>query len=179
MSPTVLVIGVGNASRGDDAAGLEVARRIADVGPRPGIKVLSHGGDGVALLDLWDGADAVVIIDSMRSGAAPGTIHRIDASSTPVAVPLGEASTHALGVAEAIELARALDTLPPTVVVYGVEGANYEIGSSPGESVASAIDLAASAVHCEALDLLARLTAGGGSRRVAAYCWRRLGDEYL
>jgi hydrogenase maturation protease len=153
-SRSVLVIGVGNAVRGDDAAGLEVARRLADLDRESGIEVRAHEGDGVGLLELWDGAEAIVLVDSACSGAVPGTIHRIDASSARVPVPLRPASTHALGVAEAIELARAMETLPSTVIVYGLEGSLYETGSSLSEHVAPAIDLAADAVRREALGLL-------------------------
>ena len=85
------MIGVGNAGRGDDAAGLLVARRLG------GIEL---EGDPSALLDLFDGVDEAVVIDGVRSGAEPGTVHRFDVGAGPVAaVPRG-ASTHLLGLAE-------------------------------------------------------------------------------
>jgi hydrogenase maturation protease len=153
---SVVVIGIGNGLRGDDAAGLEVARRLADLNELAGIEVRSHEGDGVALLDLWDRAEAVVLVDSARAGGPPGTIHRIDASSVPVHVPLGAISSHAAGVAEAIELARALDMLPSRCLVYGLEGGSFEAGASLTASVAGVIDAASDAVRREALALVER-----------------------
>ncbi len=45
------------------------------------IAVYEHEGESLGLLDIWQGADAVVLVDAIRSGARPGTIHRIDATS--------------------------------------------------------------------------------------------------
>lgn len=152
----VVVIGVGNRLRGDDGAGLEVAGRLGDLAGNGEIEVHAHEGEGIGLLELWDGAGAVVLADCMRSGAAPGTRRRIDVSSQPASVPLRGTSSHATGVAEAIELARALGTLPGTVIVYGVEGASFATGSGLSEAVAEAIGATSDAVRREALGLLAR-----------------------
>jgi hydrogenase maturation protease len=152
---SVVVIGVGNALRGDDAAGLEVARRLADLELESKIKVRAHEGEGVALLDLWDGADAVLIVDTVRSNRAPGTLLRIDATSSALPLTLRCSSSHTIGIAEAIELARALGTLPPTVVVYGVEGASFEAGEELSLRVAAAIDQLADNVRLQACALIA------------------------
>ena len=154
MPHRVVVIGVGNGMRGDDAVGLEVARRLADLNGQSGIAVLAHEGEGVTLLELWAGAGAVVLVDSVRSGAAPGTIVRIDACAAPVLVPLQRTSSHATGVAQAIEFARILGRLPATVIVYGIEGAAYSLGSALSEPVRVAVVAAARAVRDEALTLV-------------------------
>jgi hydrogenase maturation protease len=124
------VIGVGNAARGDDAAGLVAARRLGGV---------ELEGDASALIDLVDGADDVVVIDAVRSGAAAGTVHRIDAGGLSVALPR-TASTHLIGVADALELARVLGRLPPHVVVYGIEGGRFGVGDPVSPEVVAAID---------------------------------------
>jgi hydrogenase maturation protease len=153
MPHPVVVIGVGNGIRGDDAAGLEVVRRLADLNGKRGIDVLAHEGDGMTLLELWEGADAVVLVDSVRSGAVPGTIVRIDAGVAPLPAQLHGTSSHATSVAQAIELARTLGRLPATVVVYGIEGTAYEPGSALSEPVLAAVAPAAEAVRDEALAL--------------------------
>ena len=134
---TVVVIGVGNDSRGDDAAGLEVARCVRQ---RRRLAVRTCSGDALELLELWQGASAAVVVDGVRSNSPPGTIHRLDASSGPLPETLRGASTHSFGVAGAIELARALWRLPESVIVYGVEGCRF--GREPGLSpaVAAAIE---------------------------------------
>jgi hydrogenase maturation protease len=87
-------------------------------------------GDPSALLDVWLGREGVVLVDAMRSGASPGTIRRWDASSGRLPERrYAPASTHAAGLAETIELARALGRLPARLIVYGVEGRRYDAGA--------------------------------------------------
>ena len=97
------VIGFGNEWRGDDGVGIEVARRV-------GGRVLE--GEPIALVDVLDGDDEVVLVDAVSSGAPAGTLFRFEAGSEPLPAPLfGASSTHALGLAEAVELARSLGRL--------------------------------------------------------------------
>ena len=69
---SVCVIGAGNELRGDDAAGLTVARRLhARCGD--GVRVIESDGDGAALIDAWQGYATAVLIDAVQSRATPGT----------------------------------------------------------------------------------------------------------
>ena len=150
----VVVFGVGNALRHDDAAGLEVVRRARARARAVGVDVCEHEGEPLALLDMWDGADAVVLVDAIRCGEQPGSILRIDASSAPLPERLrGSASTHAVGLDEAIELARALGRLPGRVVLFGVEGRRFDAGSGLSEEVEAIIGSVADAVLREAREL--------------------------
>lgn len=152
MDCAVLVIGVGNAMRADDGVGLEVIGRLVG---EDGFAVRAYGGEPVGLLDLWVGCESVVIVDAVHSGAPPGTIHRLAASTHPIPATLRTTSTHALGVAETIELARAMDSLPETVVFYGVEGADFTAGAPMSREVLGAIDRLVETVRAEARDLAA------------------------
>ncbi len=134
----ILVLGVGNANRGDDAAGLMAVRRLKESGCDASM-VLEHSGEGAALLEAWKNAHAVILIDAVFSGAHPGTIHRLDASLQPLPAQIFRHSTHAFGVAEAIEVGRALHQLPGHVVVYGIEGRKFEPGAGLSHEVESAV----------------------------------------
>ena len=81
-----------------------------------------------------------IVVDTVVSGAAPGTIQRFDVSATPLPAKLIGFSTHGLGVAEAIELARALDRLPDRTIVYGIEGSSFSAGAQLDPTVERAID---------------------------------------
>lgn len=122
-----LVIGVGNAYRSDDAVGLIVAQRLKQCSAEPVI-VLEESGAAVAWMDAWKDADAVILIDAAHSGADPGTIHRLDAGSQPLPPGILRYSTHGLGIAEGVELARALNQLPKRCIVYGIEGRSFAAG---------------------------------------------------
>ena len=148
---SVMVIGVGNALRHDDGAGLAVARRLRSLPGGVPIAVREHEGETLALLDLWAGSDAVVLVDAIRSGATPGTIHRFDASEEPLPSELrGSSSTHAVGIGEAIELARSLRRLPRRVLVLGVEGRRFDAGAGLSAEVEAGVDGLADLVFGEA-----------------------------
>jgi hydrogenase maturation protease len=133
---SVAVIGLGNALRHDDAAGLEIARRLRAGAQNPGFAIYEHEGETLALLDIWRSVRATVLVDAIRSGAPPGTIHRFDAISSPIPERLqSSCSTHAFGLGEAIELARALHRLPERVVLIGIEGRRFDAGLGLSEEV--------------------------------------------
>ncbi len=149
----VLVVGVGNPMRGDDAAGLQAVRLLRELVDPRRIAVCEQEGSPVGLIDLWEGARAALIIDAVSSGAPAGTIQRFDLAAGPPPVRLRGASTHALGPVEAVELGRTLGRLPPRVVLYGVEGASYEAGEELSEAVAAVIPQLARRVLEEARTL--------------------------
>ena len=125
-----VVIGIGNALRGDDAAGVAVAERLQGVACEE---------EPSRLIEAWEGADAAVLIDTVVSGAPAGTLHRFDASEEPIHARALRSSTHAIGLAETIELARALGKLPPRVVVYGIEGESFDAGAPLSPDVEAAV----------------------------------------
>jgi hydrogenase maturation protease len=156
----VLVVGLGSPDRGDDAAGPLVAAAVAaHVADRAlvGVHVVERE-DPTALVDLLDPAgpgdawSAAVILDAVRSGATPGTVTILDVGpgahdlrSLGARLDPGPAGTHGFGLAGAIELARALDRLPPRVVVIGIEAVGFEHGAPLSAAVLAAIPAAADA----------------------------------
>ena len=102
--------------------------------------MLDCADEPTRLLELWAGLDTVVVVDALRSGAAPGTLRRVDAGDGPLPRELHLASTHALGIADALELARTLDRAPRRVVVLGLEGGSFGIGEELTPEVEAALD---------------------------------------
>jgi hydrogenase maturation protease len=152
----VLVIGVGNELRGDDGAGIEVVRRLRGPAAAVGIEVREAPGEPTALLDLWQGADRVIVVDAMRSGAPPGTVLRFDASGKPLPAHLRRSpSTHAVALEEAIELGRALRRLPERLIVIAVEGRTFAAGSGLSDELELLGPALADAVLREAVELAA------------------------
>jgi len=142
---SAIVIGVGNAWAGDDAAGLLVARKVRARVPA-GVKVIEHEGEPTALLEEWPGTALAVVVDATSGGDAPGKVRVMDATGAPLPAAFTGTSTHAFGVAEAIELGRALGRLPERLLVVGVEGARFEAGAEPSAEVTAALERAADQV---------------------------------
>jgi hydrogenase maturation protease len=151
----ILVIGIGNDHRGDDAVGLTVARRLKQQLPAS-VAIGEASGEGTALLEAWRKAALVILIDAVQSGATPGTIHRIDARAQSVPSNFFHYSTHAFGVAEAVELGRALGQLPPRLVIYGIEGETF----AAGVGLSAVVEKAAGEVTRRVIEELRAATPG-------------------
>jgi hydrogenase maturation protease len=80
------------------------------------------------------------VIDAVRSGAPAGTIHRLDVGSEPAPAAPRLGSTHAVGLAEAVELGRALGRLPARLELYGIEGARFDAGAELTPAVERAVE---------------------------------------
>jgi hydrogenase maturation protease len=131
----MLIIGCGNRQRGDDGAGILVAERLRDLG----IQAETRSGEAADLIEAWRGADDVIVVDALVTGAPVGTVQAWDARQ-PLASVRTTASTHGLGVAEAIELAHVLKCLPARLQVYGIEGRRFEPGAEISPEVQHAIE---------------------------------------
>jgi hydrogenase maturation protease len=138
-----LVVGIGNASRGDDAAGLMVADLAGTADS--GLAAIRHEADGAALLDVWTGYEMVVIVDAMVSGAVTGTIRTFSNRESLPRSWFGSGA-HVIGLPEALDLALTLDRLPPKVLIIGIEGRRFGLGEPVSPEVHKA-------VKCVARDL--------------------------
>ena len=135
----ILIIGVGNRYRSDDAAGLLAADQLRQL-ELSGTSVITGITDGASLIDMWQGYEAVYIIDAVVSGEKPGKVYRFDAASGTIPKSFfNPYSTHSFSVAEAIQLAFALDKLPPKLAVFGIEARNFEQGEGVSSEVEDAI----------------------------------------
>ena len=124
---SILLIGIGNEFRSDDGIGILVARATAER-KLPGVEVIEQSGEGTALMDAWSRSDVVYVVDAVSSAAPPGAVYRIDARNKPLPNDLHPFSSHAFGVAHAVELARRLKTLPPRLILFGLGGKSFDSG---------------------------------------------------
>jgi hydrogenase maturation protease len=158
-----LVLCVGNPDRGDDGAGRLVAALLRGRVPAD-VVVAECDGGAAGVIEAFSGVDCVFVIDAAVSGASAGTIHRVDCAAGE-ALPAGRAaSSHGLGVAEAIALARMLGCLPRQCVVYAIEGARFDVGADVSPAVADAAREVAEGVLLSCPSVIASWPPAGGVR---------------
>lgn len=120
MKHGLQVIGCGNLLASDDGVGIEIVRRLQEMELPQGVEIVEAGTPGLHLLDIWEEAKGVIIVDAVRSGEPAGTIHCFDASLLPPReyMPL---SSHGINVIDAIALGRLMDRIPSELRIVGVE----------------------------------------------------------
>jgi len=140
--PVVVVAGLGSEYRRDDGAGpLVAARAVQEAGAGRDIGPMA---DPLDLLGIWDGADLVVVVDAVRSGAPPGTVHVVELGAEPGASVSRSTttSTHGIGLAGVLRLARAVGHAPVRVAVVGIEGEDFGRGTGLSPAVDAALPTA-------------------------------------
>jgi hydrogenase maturation protease len=157
------VIGVGNEYRRDDGVGPAVVARLAQL-ELPQVALIVSDGEPSQLIDAWTDTELTVLIDAVLSGhAEPGRVHRTSLGALPTGA--GAASTHGVGIPEAVRLADALDRAPRRLVVYAVEAADLGFGVGLSPAVAASVEHVAHAVVIELMST-ARTPPGGRDSQV-------------
>jgi hydrogenase maturation protease len=155
MNPTILIAGIGNIFLGDDAFGVEVVRALTRRQLPAGVTVKDFGIRGFdvayALLDPWD---AVVLVDALSRGEAPGTLYTMepDAAALKNPKPAGASlDPHSMDPVRVLSLAASIGTISARVLIVGCEPNDFgdELDGRMGLSpvVAAAIDEAADMVE--------------------------------
>ena len=147
-SDAIVVIGVGQSLRGDDAAGPAVVQLWADQYPEsashPAVRIELAGLPGLGLLDLIYDTREVVIVDALHADLAPGTL--VILSETDLETfGAGSATAHGFGVAETLALGRSLEPerMPSQITLIGIQVATMDLGAGLSPPVQDALPGAA------------------------------------
>jgi hydrogenase maturation protease len=140
-SHDVVVVGCGNLLRGDDGAGPECVRLLAEGGLPPGVVAIDAGTSGADVVLCMRGANRVILVDACRSGRPPGSLIPLSAAELTEIPPTGPLDSHAFRWIDAVRLTRALGGKEPgpTISVWLVEAADFTPGSGLTPPVAAAV----------------------------------------
>ena len=149
--PKILIAGVGNELRQDDAFGVLLAQKLQEEAFFPSsVRVMEIGSAGIHLVQqLFDKYDVLILLDIVKWGGAAGTIHFKEVEVKDIAqLPTDEkneflADMHYINPLKALMMAKALNVLPKQVLFLGCESEEHEeIGIGVSAVVEAAIPLA-------------------------------------
>lgn len=149
MKRSILVIGIGSEFRGDDGAGLLVAQGLQREDLPRSVEVLEMKGDGAALMASWKDSSHVILVDAITAGLPPGSIIRIDARKELVPASLFATSSHSFGLAQALAISLALNELPPSVTLFGIQARTFQVGADLSLEVKKAVRETSDAIRSE------------------------------
>jgi hydrogenase maturation protease len=138
----ILVLGIGQSMRGDDAAGLETVRQWQSRFPLTAsrVKVKLSEMPGIALIDLLAGMDAAILVDAVRSSSPAGTVIRLGPKELSSFTP-DTASSHGWGVAETLHLGFSIYPwlAKCELTLFGIVGSDYDFGSGLTPEIKTAV----------------------------------------
>lgn len=149
--PPIVVIGMGNPMRRDDGIGhvaLERLGRLPELDERQ-VELVALDGEATRLIAAWRGRRRAIVIDAGRAGAAPGTVHRLEAGVDRLPGWTESPSSHTAGLAEAVALGDALGALPDQLIVLGVEAEDLSMGEGLSPAVEAALPALVERIHAE------------------------------
>lgn len=140
--PRILIAGVGNELRQDDAFGVLLAQKLQQEAMFPSsVKVMEIGSAGIHLVQqLFDGYDVLILLDIVKWGGSAGNIHFKEVDVKDISqLPPDEkneflADMHYINPLKALMMAKAINVLPKQVIFLGCESEEHEeigIGLSP------------------------------------------------
>ena len=141
----ILIAGIGNIFFGDDAFGCEVAQRLTRETLPEGVRVFDYGIRSYDLAyALLEPIDAVILVDAVPRGEAPGTIFLLELDINKLDKPEDESvNAHAMNPVAVLQLVRSFGGSPRELYLVGCEPAvleTEELGLS--EKVQAAVPLA-------------------------------------
>lgn len=102
------------------------------------VRIEALNGDLARLVEWLEQANCAWLIDAAAGGDAPGTVWRFDVADGGLPERMFSLSTHGFGLAETLELVRALGALPERCIVYSIEGGTFEDGAAVSAAVRAA-----------------------------------------
>jgi hydrogenase maturation protease len=145
----VRVLGCGNLLMGNDGIGLRVVEILQKTELKgEDLDLVDAGVCGLDLLNYFDGAKKVIIVDAVLANSPIGSVHRLDGRDIIKSneEPLNLVSGHDLTITDVLRIGEHVQTLPE-IVVIGIEigtivtEATLEIGPEVLEGVDEAIRL--------------------------------------
>ena len=161
MTPCrILIACVGNIFLGDDAFGVEVARRLAEIELPDGAQAVDFGIRGLDLAyALARGHEAVILVDAAPRGGKPGTLYVLDLSPENSDMQAGNngvsLEAHQLDPVKVLRLARALGDSISRVYLVGCEPGSID----PSEDFGAELSEPVRAAACQAVPLIVALVA--------------------
>ena len=144
---TIAVIGVGNTLRTDDGIGPAAIQCLRSTLPQ-GVVALACRCEPAALIEAWRDASAAILVDAAAPAGRPGHITRVD-DRRAFATMRPAASTHGFGLVEVLALARTLGAAPACVVIFAVEGLDFDPGGTLSPPVQAALPALLRAIGSE------------------------------
>jgi hydrogenase maturation protease len=138
----ILVVGIGQSLRGDDAAGLETVRLWQSRFPLTASRVRVELTElpGIALFDSLAGMDRIILVDAVHSSSPAGTVIRLGVDEL-ASFNSESASSHGWGLAETLHLGYSLYPwlAKCEITLFGIVGSDYDFGAGLTPDVKEAV----------------------------------------
>ncbi len=153
---TLTVVGFGNPLLGDDGVGLRVIEelgRLLHDDPRllpPDTRLVTAGSPSLDLLEIVDGARALLLVDAVDRGGRPGSVEVVRGDAVVGVVGRGD-------IGELLVAARLMGWFPDAISLVGIQIGLVGVGSGLSAPLEAALPAALDVARREICGLAARI----------------------
>lgn len=134
-----VVLGIGNTILTDEAAGVRVVEALEGEFKLPGnVLAIDGGTSGMEMIEELSNLDFLIVVDVVRTGAAPGTLVKIAGADIPIFFR-SKLSPHQIALPDVLASLELLDAMPKEIIVLGVEPVSLELGMEMTSTVSERI----------------------------------------
>lgn len=134
----ILLVGIGNKNRCDDAIGLLIAEKIKSRNYN-NVDVIFDSGNLLNLLDILPQYNPIIFVDAITSNKNYGSLIKIDCNKKEIPKYIFT-SSHLIGISQFIRLAKMLNKFPQNCILFGIEGKNFSFGEKISEEIITKTD---------------------------------------
>lgn len=146
-----VVLGIGNIILSDEAVGVRAVEALQAGWMLPeDVAAIDGGTSGMELIEDLSNLDFLLVLDAVRTGAAPGTLVRVDGERIPVFFR-SKLSPHQIALPDVLASLELLDAMPKEIVVLGVEFESLELGLEMTPAIAAQVPVLAAMAAQELL----------------------------
>lgn len=122
MSPTTLILGLGNILMTDEAVGAEVIRRLeAETSPDASLQFIDGGTLSFTLAAPIGDCPRLIVVDAAAMGDVPGSVRVFEGEAMDRQLRAHAKSVHEVSLSDLMDMARLTDTLPMRRALVGIE----------------------------------------------------------
>ena len=134
-----VVLGIGNTILTDEAAGVRAVELLEQRYQIPdNVLVIDGGTSGMEMIEDLSDLNFLIVIDVVKTGAAPGTVVKIAGDEIPVFFRR-KLSPHQIALPDVLASLELLDAMPKEIVVLGVEPISLELGMEMTPTIAEQV----------------------------------------
>lgn len=124
----IVVLGVGNILLSDEGLGVRAIERLQrSYSWPPEVKLIDGGTCGMELLEDIEGLDALIMVDAIRAGQAPGTPILLAGDAIPVFFKT-KLSPHQVGLCDVLATLEFLGRAPKDTTIMGLQPHSLALG---------------------------------------------------
>lgn len=124
----VVVLGIGNILLSDEGVGVRVVEQLEAAFDLPAaVEIIDGGTCGMEMLEQLEDLDALIVVDCVRHGEAPGTPVLLKAEAVPVFFKT-KLSPHQVSLSDVLASLEFTDRAPKYTAIVGIQPASLDTG---------------------------------------------------